>query len=391
MRIVMFAVHMPDQCGAFFHDVIAAKHLIAHGHQVMFVFMKRVSTQGLTGYYRGIPYKYYMMAEGDLQSSDVWTTPHYPIVPNVRKLNERFQKPLVITAHFAENIESLKPYQQGGKWAEAVFYVSNHMKRTIESRIQLSPTIRRSEVLYPIVKEQDIALPDTREPGTYITLVNGNLLKGVDVFLRVADRMKEHSFMGVRAYYRHVQVHNTENVKWENYSDDVRPILAKTRILMVPSMTESWSRIAFEAMYNGIPVLYTRPYDQPSFPGGTTHAMEEWIGDSAIACDRTNIDEWVEAIRMLDDPVVYNEWSARARTKARSLNLYQNADKYETFLKSFIREFPSVNGVTKETSGRQGPGQQQVRPATVPNSMLMAGAAPGGRAGFAGGRFSIRR
>jgi hypothetical protein len=237
MRVVMFAVHMPDQCGAFFHDVVAAKHLIAHGHQVMFVFMKRVSTRGLTGVYRGIPYKYYMMAESDLQSADVWTTPHYPIVMSVRKLNERFQKPIVITAHFAENIEGLNPYQQSGKWAEALFYVSHYMKRTVEERIQLSPTIRRTDVLYPIVKEHEIALPDTREPGTYITLVNGNLLKGVDVFLRVADRMKEHAFLGIRAYYRHVQVHNTQNVTWENYSDDIRPVLAKTRILMVPVST----------------------------------------------------------------------------------------------------------------------------------------------------------
>lgn len=386
----MFAVHMPDRCGAFFHDVVAAKTLMSHGHTVTFVFMKRVSAQGLIGQYRGIPYKYYMMAESELQASDIWTTPHYPIVPNVRKLNERFQKPLVITAHFGENLDSLTTYQQSGKWSEALFYVSHYMKDSVEQRISLSPTIRRKDVLYPIVQLSDFALPDVREQGTHITIINGNLLKGVDVFLKVADRMKDHQFLGVRPYYRHVHVHNTPNVTWQDYSDDVRTALVKTRILMVPSVTESWSRVAFEAMYNGIPVLYTKPYEAPQFAGGTTQAIAEWVGDAAIACDRTNIDEWVSAIEYLDDPVVYQEWSERAKQKARSLGMLQNADKYEAFLKAFVKDFPSVNGVTRENPGRQGPANAQ-RPATVPSSMMMAGPSPGGRAGFAGGRFSVRR
>ncbi len=382
----MFTLHMPDRCGAFFHDVVAAKTLMSHGHTVTFVFTKRIPTASVSGYYRGIPYKYFMTAESELQASDIWTMPHYPVLGSVRKLNERFQKPLVITAHFAENINVLTPYQQNGKWGEALLYVSNYMKQSVESRITLSPTIRRTDVMYPIVQLSDFALPDTRQPGSYITLINGNFLKGVDVFLKVADSMKDHAFLGVRAYYRPIPVHNTDNVTWQDYSEDVRPILEKTRILMVPSITESWSRVAFEAMYNGIPVLYTKPYEDPNFQGGTTQAIAEWVEDAAIACERTNITSWSSAIRMLDDPSTYQEWSDRARAKARSLGMLQNADKYETFLKTFCKDFPSVNGVTRENPTRQSTFNVQ-----KPVSVQMAAPSPGGRAGFAGGRFSIRR
>jgi hypothetical protein len=363
MRIVMFTVYMPDRCGAFFHDVVAAKYFMSRGHQVTFVFLRRTPQQALQGQYRGIPYKYYMRAEGELMNANVWTSPHYPILGTVRKLNERFQKPIVITVHFAENIPVLTDYTPSGKWAEAVLYVSKHMKNHVETNMSLGSTIRRTDVLYPVITENDIKLPETRETGSYVTIINGNMLKGVDVFLRVADKMKDTQFLGVRPYYRPVAVHDTPNVKWENYSDDVKGILIQTRVLLVPSMTESWSRVAFEAMYNGIPVLYTKPYESPSFQGGTTHAMAEWIGDAAIACDRTNIDEWVSALRTLEDPHQYQQWSEKAREKARSLDIFSNAGKYESFLTTFVKDFPAVSALTPSASAPQ---QSAARPPTAP-------------------------
>ena len=353
----MFAMYMPDRCGAFFHDVAAARLLISKGHRVLFVFLRRTPSAPLAGTYRSVPYKYYMNAEAELLQSDVWTTPHYPILGTVRKLNERFQKPLVITSHFAENANVFEPYTQNGRWAEALMYVSNVMKDRIESHTALAASIRRREVLYPIMIEQEVRLPEGTPRGEYITLINGNMLKGVDVFLRVADNMKTHKFLGVRPYYRPLAVHNTDNVTWDNYNDDVRVTLSKTRILIVASVTESWSRVAFEAMINGIPVLYTKPYDSPRFPGGTTHAMEEWIGDAAIACDRTNLQDWIDAIQLLDDPRVYAHWSEKAREKAESLNVFSNANLYESILSSFVREYPAT------FASKQEPTQQQtVRP-----------------------------
>lgn len=333
----------------------------------MFITIRRNPRQPLSGTYQGIPYKHYSIAEGDMRTSEIWTSPHYPIVPLVRRLNEKFQKPLVMTAHFGEHLETFLPYVQSGKWAEGALAVSHHIKRNIEQVNKNQAPIRRIDTLYPIVFEHEVTIPDQRPTGTYVTLINGNLIKGVDVFLRVANEMKDTQFMGIRPYYRPIQVYNTDNVTWENYNDDIRPILMKTRVMMVPSLTDSWSRVAFESMYNGIPVLYTKPYESQQFRGGTTHGMAEWIGDSAIQCDRNNIAEWVEALRSLEDPDVYREWSEKGKAKARSLNIFQNAEKYETFLKNFLRDFPPAMVQKKEPERAPQPARPMMqRPPGAP-------------------------
>ena len=382
----MFCMHMPDRCGAFFHDVAAARILMSRGHTVTFIYTQRSPGLGLTGHYRNVPFKHYSYADKELASADIFTTPHYPIVSIVRKLNEKYQKPIVMTCHFAENTQSLLPYEQVGKWADIVVYVSNHMKRFMEEVLatNISPTIKRSAVLYPIMVENEITLPETRPEGQYITLVNGNLLKGVDVFLRIANEMIDHQFLGIRAYYSKTAVHNTDNVTWENYSDDIRLSLSKTRVLLVPSLTESWSRIAFEAMYNGIPVLYTKPYRSDRLHSGTTEAMAEWIGDAAIACDRYNIGEWVEALRQLDDPEFYAEMSRRARARAIELDMFHNIDRYEHILKETIRDFPAKN--VQEGIKAKMTGNLATQSTSIPNL-----SATGQRLGFQAGRFGVRK
>lgn len=361
MKVIIFCNVLPDICGAFFHDVTAGQFLRSKGHTVTFIMIGRVPRQALSGIYQGLPYKHFSIADTELRASDIWTSPHHPIIPVVRRLNEKFQKPLVITAHFGEALHVFNPYSQNGKWAEGILTISNHIKQYLESRAPLQSPFRRIDVMYPIVVEREIALPDQRPEGTHVTLINGNLLKGVDIFLRVADSMKDTQFLGIRPYYKPVPVHNTSNVTWEKYSEDIRPILMKTRVLMIPSMTDSWSRVAFEAMYNGIPVIYTKPYESEAFAGGTTHGIAEWVGDAAIQCERTNIQEWIDAIHLLDDPDVYREWSEKAKTKARSLNLFQTAEKYEMFLKNFLRDFPPSVVQKSESSTRpSGPAPPSV-------------------------------
>ena len=369
---------MPDRCGAFFHDVSAAKGLISKGHSVSFVYTERSSGVPVNGTYRGIGFKHYSVAEAELSAADVWTTPHYPIAVKVRKLNERFQKPLIITAHFGEE---LSVFEKQGPTSEAALYVSRHMKSYADSKLSISSSIKQSAVIYPIILKNDVTLPEDREPGTYVTLVNGNMLKGVDIFLRIADRMKDTKFLGIRPYYRHVNVHDTDNVTWESYTDDVRTVLAKTRVLIVASYTESWSRIAFEAMYNGIPVVYSRPYEASTLPGGTTHAMKEWIEDGAINVDRSSIDEWVSAIELLKDPDTYAEWSKKAAEQARKINVFSMMDAYENFLRDFSTKHKS--GVTISSKAPQkSAGAEPPRPPTM-------GVIP--RMSFSGGRFGRKK
>ena len=374
-------MHMPDRCGAFFHDVSAAKGLISKGHSVSFVYTERSTGVPVNGTYRGIGFKHYSVAESELSAADVWTTPHYPIAVKVRKLNERFQKPLIITAHFGEE---LSIFERPGPTAEAALYVSKFMKNYADANLHNASSIKQSAVIYPIILKNDVTLPEDREPGTYVTLVNGNMLKGVDIFLRIADRMKDTKFLGIRPYYRHVNVHDTDNVTWESYTDDVRTVLAKTRVLIVASYTESWSRIAFEAMYNGIPVVYSRPYEASTLPGGTTHAMKEWIEDGAIDVNRSSIDEWVAAIELLKDPDTYAEWSKKASEQSRKINVFSMVDAYENFLRDFSTKYKS--GVTVSA---RAPQKSSGAPPAEPPRLPTMGVIP--RMSFSGGRFGRKK
>jgi glycosyltransferase involved in cell wall biosynthesis len=258
------------------------------------------------------------------------------------------------------------------------------MKNYADANLHNASSIKQSAVIYPIILKNDVTLPEDREPGTYVTLVNGNMLKGVDIFLRIANKMKDTQFLGIRPYYRHVNVHDTDNVTWESYTDDVRKVLAKTRVLIVASYTESWSRIAFEAMYNGIPVVYSRPYESSSLPGGTTHAMKEWIEDGAIDVNRSSIDEWVAAIELLKDPDTYAEWSKKASEQSRKINVFSMVDAYENFLRDFSTKYKS--GVTVSA---RAPQKSSGAPPAEPPRLPTMGVIP--RMSFSGGRFGRKK
>jgi glycosyltransferase involved in cell wall biosynthesis len=93
------------------------------------------------------------------------------------------------------------------------------------------------------------------------------------------------------------------NIEWMDFSYDVRPVYAKSRIILIPSVYESFCMVAFEAMMNGIPVIYTKP-GASTFPQGSTLGVDEWISPAGIPCDPKNADEWISAIESLDDSEV---------------------------------------------------------------------------------------
>lgn len=385
MKVVFFAQQMPDPCGAYFHDIAIAKELQRRGHGVHFVTIKRAS-QPIRGVYRGIPWTFYTNAENELKGASVWSSPHYPFLKFVRKLNERFEKPLVVTMHFGENLESIVPYAREGKWAEFLWIVSRHLTEATRARITISPTFKTVETTRPIMLENEIKMHErgTFPTGEYITLINANLMKGLGLFIECAVKFPHRKFLGVRPYYNGVKVpENIPNIKWIDIQDDVRNILKDTRILLVPSLYESWGRVAFEAMYNGIPVLHTKPMptDSPyARPSGSTEGMCEWIGNSQFMLDYGELTSWFDAIEKLDDPGIYKEYSDRAYQTTYDMNCFQDIHeiirKFNDYGVQFAPKPPENKGVVSPAS----------TPSSVPSIPSRGNAMP-----FRGGRFVVRR
>lgn len=381
MKVVIFANRMPDLCGAFLHDIDLGTELVRRGHQVTFLTIK-VPKEGYNGgVYRGFRFLHFMAGSSILDVSDVWITPHSPILTDVRKLNSRgYGRPIVATCHFDGNYNAVRD-TLGRGWSEMLFFINNVMEGNYRKNIVPWPSqIKRTETIRPLLHRNRIEISEPFQ-GDCITLVNANNNKGVAQFLELAKKLPDRKFLGVIAYYGEIQVPIApSNVEWIPFCDDIRDVLKRTRILLVPSYYESFGRIAVEAMLNGIPVLYSTPVRPSQYPGGSTEGLDEWIQPVGISCRRDHIDDWVSEIDALDDEVVYKERSDLSRQHIEALNIFTEASRICERVESFARENPIVLQQTQS---------QPQAITTAPTRLLEPPRS--GALGFSNGRLRIQR
>lgn len=150
-------------------------------------------------------------------------------------------------------------------------------------------------------------------PGDHVTLVNLSEDKGVKTFWRAAEALPELAFLGVRPGTGHQVIPRARNVEVQVTCRDMRDVYSRTRVLLAPSLHETWGRVGVEAMASGIPVI-----------AHPTPGLRESLGDAGIFADRDDTDAWVGELRRLTDP---DEWAAAsARALARSAELHPGAD-----------------------------------------------------------------
>lgn len=190
-------------------------------------------------------------------------------------------------------------------------------------------------VLHPPVdyRKYDQGLDTSK--NEYITLINLNENKGGHIFWGIARAMTDKKFLAVKGGYDPQIIEDAPNVTVIEHTHDILPIYRQTRVLLMPSEYESWGMTATEAMCNGIPVICT-----PTF------GLKENCGEAAIYIGqppadvagedswprvrgRDNIQEWVKAIRKLDEKKYYLSQSKKARDRSRALD---PLNEYESLL-----------------------------------------------------------
>lgn len=381
MKVLFFANRMPDLCGAFLHDIDLGTELQRRGHQVVFLTIL-VPKEGYNGgTYREFRFMHYSAGSSFLDSSDVWLCPHSPILPNVRKLNTKgYRRPLIATCHFDGNYNAVRN-SNGSTSPEMLCFINKIMEVNYRKNITPWPSqISKTEVIRPLMHRNKIEIL-TPFRGDSITLVNANQNKGVQQFIDLAKKMPTRKFLGVLPYYGELRVPQSPgNIEWVPFTEDIRDVLIRTRILLVPSYYESFGRIAVEAMINRIPVVYSSPVKNSIYPGGSTEGLEEWIQPVGIGCSRDNIDEWVLAIESLDDEEVYNKKAEDSRVHIESMNIFTEAVRIAQLVEEFSRAHPFVQQVSQP--------QIQGRETTAQTGRLRE---PVAQVGFSNGRLRIQR
>ncbi len=170
----------------------------------------------------------------------------------------------------------------------------------------------------------------------YITLVNTNENKGGAMLKALATHLPQYSFLGVHGGYDKNQMYMPmKNINYRAYSPSGMDY-SDTRIIIVPSISESWSLVAAEAMANGIPVICS------NLPG-----LRENCGDAAIYATSTR--DYIDGIAMLEYESVYRNLVAAGRARIILHNYDEELNNFYNFIENIVMaKEKSEGGITNK-------------------------------------------
>lgn len=253
-----------------------------------------------------------------IKSADVLCVQNYNFQYFI-SICEQFKKPIAVFLHtqHTDNNDVLN-FRYGCPLY--IVYNVNYLK------IQSNNT-HPSIVIHPKVDTAPFKI-EKRDPK-YVTLVNCNRNKGGEVLIELAKALPDVQFLGVKGgYQEQLTIPNPPaNLTYIETQEDMTKVYEKTKILIMPSKSETWGRVAVEAMASGTPVITSRS------PG-----LLECVGKSVISCDINDMSCWTEKINMLTkSEKAYAEASRKALERVEELDSEDEYGRLATFLDDCIK------------------------------------------------------
>ena len=188
-----------------------------------------------------------------------------------------------------------------------------------------------------------------RPSNQFVTFVNPCAVKGIAIFLALADAFPETEFAAVPTWGTNQQdlaaLEARPNVRILAPVDDINLLLERTRVLLVPSLwAEARSRIVLESLLRGVPVMAANvggipeammgvPYLLPVRPieKYETRLDEQMVPVAEVP--EQDIAPWREALaRLLTDRTHYEEISRQSRRAALEYAEELHAGHFEKLL-----------------------------------------------------------
>lgn len=163
----------------------------------------------------------------------------------------------------------------------------------------------KSTILHPIVNPSKYRV---RPNGSEVVLINRTTSKGVDLFYDLVRANPDIDFVAVRGGYGQ-QVSVPEEFKNLTEIDnvtDMTQVYKRARLVLMPSLYETWGRVAIEAAVSGIPTL-----------GSETHGLLE-SGICAGYFPVGDFDQWNAGLRaVMGDDDLWMRSSAHASARLK--------------------------------------------------------------------------
>lgn len=188
-----------------------------------------------------------------------------------------------------------------------------------------------------------------RFENEFVTLVNPCAVKGISIFLALADRMPEVRFAGVPTWGTNqadrAALAGRPNVTLLDPVDNVDDILRRTRVLLAPSLwAEARSRMVVEAMLRGVPVIASNIGGIPEAKLGVDYLLrvrpiakyqaridEQMVPVADVPAQ--DIEPWAAALaRLVSDRAHYGELSRVSRQAALAYAANLSVEPFEKLL-----------------------------------------------------------
>jgi len=238
------------------------------------------------------------------------------------------------------------------------FIQNPNVCKIINSKYVLNDYLKRGLVpkniyfIKPYTDYKKLSQYRNRKKGNYITFVNPQPIKGADIMVQLAKELPNEKFLIVKGgYYPEEQKPFLDEFEKlpnchiiENTDDIINNIYLKSKIVMMPSIYDTYGMVASEASVFGIPVIVN----------GNSEGLVENCGKVCLKGYGKDIDSYKKVIEALSIPENYHIWSHYYMDVAKD-RYYEIENQFHTFLS---REFKrssntaqlKVEGLNKDLS-----------------------------------------